>query len=169
MTAEQRLLTFLLGAAELSGEGRLVATLADALIAQGHRVRIVTDASEGQFPSRAEWVEVEELRQYVATGHERVLETNALPIAVADAIYRPRTPSEQEPPRVLLAGSWHVEAEGVADGYGAVAHARWFHQKLDLIRVSPWAPSREEPLESVQEFHVGLDRKSTRLNSSHIL
>ena len=45
---------------------------------------------------------------------------------------------------------------GIADGYGAVAHARWFHQKCDLVRVSPWAPSREEPLDSVQEFHVAL-------------
>jgi glycosyltransferase involved in cell wall biosynthesis len=66
--------------------------------------------------------------------------------------------------RVLLAGAGHDEQSGVTDGYGAVAHARWFHQRLDLIRVSPWAPSREEPLDDVQEFHVALSTaEMTRL------
>jgi glycosyltransferase involved in cell wall biosynthesis len=53
---------------------------------------------------------------------------------------------------------------GISEGYGAAAHARWFHQKFDLIRVSPWAPSREDPLDGVQEFHVALnDKEMTRL------
>ena len=57
--------------------------------------------------------------------------------------------------------------KGIDEGYGAVAHARWFHQKVDLVRVSPWTPSREEPLDSVQEFHVALNsREMTRLMHS---
>lgn len=75
---------------------------------------------------------------------------------VEDEFYRPITPREQEPPRVLLCGQSQADLRGISEGYGAVAHARWFHQKLDLIRVSPWAPGRDEPLESVQEFHVAL-------------
>ncbi|HEV8435944.1 MAG TPA: glycosyltransferase [Thermoanaerobaculia bacterium] len=79
---------------------------------------------------------------------------------VDDDVYRTRLPREHEPKRVLLRvlliGASQDETSGVEDGYGAVAHARWFHQTLDLIRVAPWAPSREEPLDSVQEFHVAL-------------
>src|SRR5687768_18600712 len=52
-----------------------------------------------------------------------------------------------------------ADLRGIDEGYGAVAHARWFHQKLDLIRVSPWAPSKEEPLDSVQEFHRSEERR----------
>jgi hypothetical protein len=75
---------------------------------------------------------------------------------VEDEFYRPGTPREHEPPRVLLCGQSQADLRGIEEGYGAAAHARWFHQKLDLIRVSPWAPSKEEPLDSVQEFHVAL-------------
>jgi hypothetical protein len=86
---------------------------------------------------------------------------------VEDEFYRPGTPREHEPPRVLLCGQAQAEFRGIQDGYGAVAHARWFHQKLDLIRVSSWAPAREEPLDSVQEFHVGLNTaEMTRLMHS---
>ena len=48
-----------------------------------------------------------------------------------------------QPLRVLLCGQYQADFRGIDDGYGAVAHARWFHQKLDLIRVSQWAPTRE--------------------------
>ena len=85
-------------------------------------------------------------------------------LIVDDELFRAATPREHEPLRVLLAGAAQVEGVGVDDGYGAVAHARWFHQKVDLIRVSPWAPSRGEPLDSVQEFHVALSAtEMTRL------
>jgi len=83
---------------------------------------------------------------------------------IDDDFFRPRTPPENTPMRVLLCGESQVDLKGIADGYGAAAHARWFHQKFDLIRVSPWAPSREEPLDAVQEFHVALNtREMTRL------
>jgi hypothetical protein len=86
---------------------------------------------------------------------------------VEDEFYRPGTPREHEPLRVLLCGQSQADLRGIPEGYGAVAHARWFHQKLELIRVSPWAPSREEPLEAVQEFHVGLTTaEMTRLMHS---
>lgn len=86
---------------------------------------------------------------------------------VEDEFYRPGIPREHEPPRVLLCGQSQADLRGIPEGYGAVAHARWFHQKLDLIRVSPWAPSREEPLDAVQEFHVGLTTaEMTRLMHS---
>lgn len=86
---------------------------------------------------------------------------------VEDEFYRAATPRENEPLRVLLSGQSQGDMKGIDDGYGAAAHARWFHQTFDLVRVSPWAPSREEPLDSVQEFHVGLTtREMTRLMHS---
>lgn len=86
---------------------------------------------------------------------------------VEDEFFRPATPRENEPLRVLLCGQSQADLRGLDEGYGAVAHARWFHQKFDLVRVSPWAPSRQEPLDSVQEFHVGLTTKEmTRLMHS---
>ncbi len=86
---------------------------------------------------------------------------------VDDDVYRQIVPREHHPPRVLLCGPAQEDARGIHDGYGAAAHARWFHQKLDLIRVSAWAPSREEPLDSVQEFHVALTTaEMTRLMHS---
>ena len=76
---------------------------------------------------------------------------------IVDAgFFRTRTPAENTPMRVLLCGESQVDLKGIAEGYGAAAHARWFHQRFDLVRVSPWAPSREEPLDTVQEFHVAL-------------
>jgi glycosyltransferase involved in cell wall biosynthesis len=86
---------------------------------------------------------------------------------VEDEFFRPATPRMHEPPRVLICGQAQADLRGLPEGYGAVAHARWFHQKLDLVRVSPWAPSREEPLEAVQEFHVALTTaEMTRLMHS---
>ncbi len=86
---------------------------------------------------------------------------------VDDAFFRALTPPEREPMRVLLSGESQAEVKGIDEGYGAVAHARWFHQKFDLIRVSPWAPGREEPLDGVQEFHVALtNSEMTRLMHS---
>lgn len=90
---------------------------------------------------------------------------------VDDEFYRQRTPHEHEPLRVLLCGQSQGDMKGIDEGYGAVAHARWFHQTFDLIRVSPWAPSRDEPLDTVQEFHVGLstDEMTRVMHSSDVL
>lgn len=86
---------------------------------------------------------------------------------VDQEFYRARTPPENDPMRVLITGQAQADLKGLEEGYGAAAHARWFHQKFDLIRVSPWVPSREEPLDDVQEFHVALTtREMTRLMHS---
>lgn len=86
---------------------------------------------------------------------------------VDEEVYRHAAPREHQPPRVLLCGPAQEDGRGIEDGYGAAAHARWFHQKFDLIRVSAWAPSREEPLDAVQEFHVALSTvEMTRLMHS---
>ncbi len=206
---------------------------ADALIARGHRVRLVTKGLPLTWrSSRAEWVYVDDFRQYDASREDFVVGTfwvtvpqayeiagaravhlcqgyegafsayesireqidaaYSLPIpklvvakslvpichrftddvtyvgqVVEEEFYRAVTPRENDPPRVLISGQGQADLKGIDDGYGAVAHARWFHQKLDLIRVSPWAPSREEPLDAVQEFHVALTTaEMTRLMHS---
>ncbi|MDP9192719.1 MAG: glycosyltransferase [Acidobacteriota bacterium] len=159
---------FLLEDASISGTARLVMAHADALIARGQSARIVTAGAPPAWrASNADWVYVEDLRNYRAADDERVVEIAKLPILVDDELFRANVSRENDPLRVLLCGSWDKEAHGIEAGYGAVAHARWFHQKLDLIRVSPWAPSREEPVEAVQEFHVALTAaEMTRLMHS---
>jgi hypothetical protein len=178
-------LTYLLDDTSPSARNQCVLAQADAFVARGMEVRIVTTGDPVSWRrSRAEWRLVDDLRS--ATGDVLIAgspetariayelaPTQAiqlvfgdpidLPIVkhpmapiVDDEVYRGRPSRENEPMRVLLAGASQDETSGVADGYGAVAHARWFHQTLDLIRVAPWAPSREEPLDSVQEFHVAL-------------
>jgi glycosyltransferase involved in cell wall biosynthesis len=149
--------TFLLEDTGISGTTRAVLAHADALVDLGHVVRIVTSGPDIAWrSSRAEWVYVDELRQYTPAEEERVVSLGALPAIVDEEVYRSHTTREHEPLRVLLSGASHLESHAIEDGYGAVAHARWFHRTLHLIRVSPWAPSREEPLDAVQEFHVGL-------------
>lgn len=226
-------ISYLLEDTDQSGGVRVQLAHADALIARGHRVRLVTKGLPLTWrSSRAEWVYVDDLRQYDARGEDFVVggfwmtvpqayaiagaravhlcqgyegafsayepvrdqidAAYSLPIPklvvakslipvckrftddvtyigqiVEDEFYRPITPRENEPPRVLISGQAQADLKGIDDGYGAVAHARWFHQKLDLIRVSPWAPSREEPLDAVQEFHVALTTtEMTRLMHS---
>lgn len=226
-------IAYLMEDTALSGGIRVQLAQADALIARGHRVRIVTKGLPLTWrPSRAEWVYVDDFNTYDAREDDLIIATfwttlasayaiapekarhlcqgyegsftayqpirgeieaaYRLPIPklvvarslieickqfsddvtyigqiVDDEFFRPRTPAENEPLRVLLCGESQVDIKGVGEGYGAVAHARWFHQKFDLIRVSPWAPSREEPLDSVQEFHVALNtREMTRLMHS---
>lgn len=151
-------IAYLLGETAISGATRIMLAQADALVARGHEVRIVTaEPSLTWRSSRAQWIYVEELRQYDATHDVVAPDDIATKFPIVDEeLFRARIPRECDPPRVLLAGASQLEVKGIDDGYGAVAHARWFHQKLDLIRASMWAPSREEPLESVQEFHVGL-------------
>lgn len=166
--AESLRLTWLLEDTAISSQARLVMAQADAMVARGHRARIVTAGSPVAWRgSSAEWVYVDDLRQYDRHADDVVVE-GPLPIVVVDEdVYRPGTPPEHDPPRVLLCGPAQSEVRGVEDGYGAVAHARWFHQKLDLIRVSPWAPSKDEPLDAVQEFHVALTTaEMTRLMHS---
>lgn len=226
-------IAYLLEDTDQSGGVRVQLAHADALIARGHRVRMVTKGLPLTWrSSRAEWVYVDDFRAYDASeddfvvgtfwvtvplayeiagaravhlcqGYEgafsayesirdRIDAAYQLPIpklvvskplialcerfsndvhyigqVVEDEFYRDVSPREHRPPRVLLAGQAQADLRGIVEGYGAVAHARWFHQKLDLIRVSPWAPSREEPLEAVQEFHVALTTdEMTRLMHS---
>jgi hypothetical protein len=226
-------IAYLMEDTALSGGIRVQLAQADALIARGHRVRIITKGLPLTWrPSRAEWVYVDDFNTYDARHDDFIIATfwttlsaawaiapekalhlcqgyegsftayqpirgeieaaYRLPIpklvvarslvaicqqftedvtyigqVVDDDFFRPRTPAENEPLRVLLCGESQVDIKGVGEGYGAAAHARWFHQKFDLIRVSPWAPSREEPLDSVQEFHVALNtREMTRLMHS---
>jgi hypothetical protein len=153
-------IAFLLVDTAISRTARLALVHADALIARGHSVRIVTPGLPLTWrSSRADWVYVDDFREYDDSTDDAVLDgaaLAALPVAVEDDLFRDATPAPHAPPRVLLSGPWEREDGGIARGYGAIAHARWFHQSLDLVRVSPWAPSREEPLEAVQEFHVGL-------------
>jgi Glycosyl transferases group 1 len=226
-------ITYLLEDTAQSGGIRVLLAQADALIAKGHQVRLVTKGLPLHWrASRAEWIYVDDFRTYDAgdddfvvgtfwltlppafeiagsravhlcQGYEGLIsyysdrvtaieEAYRLPLPklvvspslvplcrtfsddvtyvgqiVEDEFYRPVLPFENEPLRVLLVGQAQADLRGIEDGYGAVAHARWFHQKLDLVRVSPWAPSRGEPLDSVQEFHVGLTTaEMTRLMHS---
>lgn len=223
-------ITYLVEDTAQSGGVRVQLVHADALIARGHRVRLVTKGLPVTWrSSHAEWIYVDDFHQYDAREDDFVVATFWTTVApawdiagskavhlsqgyegafsayesirdqiddayrrpipklvvtrslletlkrftedvtyigqvVEDEFYRRTTPPESEPLRVLLAGQAQADLKGIDDGYAAVAHARWFHQKLDLVRVSPWAPSREEPLDSVQEFHVALNTtEMTRL------
>ncbi|MGA7614871.1 MAG: glycosyltransferase [Thermoanaerobaculia bacterium] len=84
---------------------------------------------------------------------------------VDQSFYRSGRGTEHEPLRVLLAGASQIDFKGVDVGYGAALHARAQGGVFDLVRVSPWAPSNEEPVrEHVAEFHVALDAEAmTRL------
>jgi hypothetical protein len=178
-------LTYLLDDTSPTARNQCVLAQADAFVTRGMQVRIVTTSDPVQWRrSRAEWRLVDDLR--TATGDVLVAAspeaariaydlapTHAIQLVFGDAVdlpiaklpmtaivdeevFRLRLPQPHAPKRVLLIGASQDEMSGVGDGYGAVAHARWFHQTLDLVRVAPWVPSREEPLDSVQEFHVAL-------------
>jgi len=153
----------------ISATARTVLAQADALIAAGHEVRIVTTALPLTWrSSRAEWIDVDDFRQFRPADGEIVVRADSDVVRrnpiVDDEFFRDRVPREHDPLRVLLAGGSNPEEKGIADGYGAAAHARWFHQTFDLVRVSPWTPSRDEPLDSVQEFHIALSASEmTRL------
>jgi len=85
---------------------------------------------------------------------------------VDDSFYRGKgTPPSDRTPRVLLAGASQIDFKGIDVGYGAATHCRWFGGDFSLVRVSPWAPSKEEPVkELVAEFHVALtSREMTAL------
>ncbi|HUF18483.1 MAG TPA: hypothetical protein VMS12_10615, partial [Thermoanaerobaculia bacterium] len=71
---------------------------------------------------------------------------------VHESFYRMSAPADNQPLRVLLSGPSQVDLKGIEDGYGAVAHARWNGAELDLVRVSPWAPGADEPVEAAAEF-----------------
>ncbi len=151
--------------------------LADALVVRGHEARIIT--VERPVPyfggKRADWIEVDDWRMSDLDAADVVIATSPRTARAAgeraitgldagivpDEIYRERTPREHDPLRVLLAGASQDDNARLDDGYGAITHARWFHQKIDLVRMAPWAPSREEPLDSVEEYHVGLNAEET--------
>ncbi len=163
-------ITYLLDDTPISARVRTALAQADALIARGHRVRIATKGAPATWrPSRAEWLYVDDFR---AIEDEIVLsEPPAGFEIVDDALYRTQAPRMRQPPRVLLCGASQDETKNLDAGYGAAAHARWFHQRFDFIRVSPWAPSREEPLDAVQEFHVALttDEMTRLMHSCDVL
>lgn len=226
-------ISYLLEDTAMSGGVRVVLAQADALIARGHQVRIVTKGLPLTWrPSRCEWVYVDTFLQYdasdddfvvatfwltVAPAHQiapgravhlcqgfegaldhyrdvlpQIEATYSLPIPklvvsesllpicrrfsddvtwigqiVDDEFYRETLPRENDPLRVLVYGQAQADFRGVEEGYGAVAHARWFHQTCELVRVSTWVPTKEEPLDAVQEFHVGLTTSEmTRLMHS---
>jgi hypothetical protein len=157
---------YLLEDTPLSSRTRMILAQADALIARGHRVRIVTAGLPVTWrSSRAEWLYVDDVAAYDRSEDDAVLDARFVAenyAIVDDDVFRTRMPRENEPPRVLLCGASQNPANAIDDGYGAAAHARWFHRKLELVRVSPHMPSREEPLDSVQEFHVALTTSEMR-------
>lgn len=165
-------IAYLLEDTAISATARTVVAQADALIEAGHEVRIVSPAAPLTWRnSRADWPDVDDLRRFRTAGGEIVIDGNSEIVRehpiVDEEFYRERMPRENEPLRVVLAGGSQVEEKGIGEGYGAAAHARWFHQTFELVRASPWAPSRDEPLDSVQEFHVALTtREMTRLMHS---
>lgn len=153
-------IAFLLGDTAISARTRTAMALADALVARGHRVRLVTTSAPLSWrSSRAEWIYVDEFREYRASDDHHVVGATQIDSAgplIEEEFFRAAVPRENEPLRVLLAGASHVDSRGISDGYGAAAHARWFHQQFELVRVSPFAPSKDEPLDAVDEFHVAL-------------
>ena len=155
------LLNFVLESSPLDEFDDVTGLLADALVHRGHEVRIVAAERPPGFRGgrRAEWID------HAPAGGITVPRTTIeATVIVAEDAFRDRPRRESSPLRVLLPGAIESVARGVEDGYGAIAHARWFHQKLELVRTSPWAPSRGEPLDDVQEFHVGLtDDEAVRL------
>ena len=162
------MITILLDDTDISPRVQTLLAQADALVERGHDVRIVTTA-DGPATWRASLARWELVDDFDTVTSDVVLD-GSFPwndfLIVDEAMYRTRNPRENEPLRVLLAG-YGPMGYGVQTGYGAAAHARWFHQKFDFIRVSPWVPSREEPLDSVQEFHVALTTpEMTRLMHS---
>lgn len=225
MTSPLRI-AYLIEDTDLSGGVRIVLAQADALIARGHEVSIVTKGSPLTWrSSRADWEYVDDFRNAplaeldfviatfwttVAPAYENAgartihlcqgLESTftayqderaaieavySLPIPkivvsehlvpwlarfgqevvpvgqiVDDAFFRPRRGPEHEPLRVLLPGAAQIDFKGVDVGWGAALHARSLGASFDLVRVSPWAPSREEPKNEAAEFHVALDARA---------
>lgn len=158
--------TYLLEQTDQTDAVHLALAQADALTGAGHEVRIVTAGLPVTWrPSRAEWVFVDDLGDYRASAGESLVREDKvaeLGTIVDEEFFRERLPRDNDPLRVLLVGESQDEASGIRDGYGAAAHARWFHQTLELVRLSAWVPSREEPLDAVQEFHVGLTTTERR-------
>lgn len=59
--------------------------------------------------------------------------------------------------RVLLAGPIQADFKGIDLGYEAVRRARAAGADFDLIRVSQWPATSDEPSALAAEFHTGLD------------
>ncbi len=90
---------------------------------------------------------------------------------VDDGFYRDVPPDEEAPLRLLLVGASQVDFKGIDVGYDAALHARWHGAEFHLIRISPWAPGGDEPVEEhVHEFHVGLPAEEMRrvMHSCHL-
>lgn len=215
-------IAYLLEDTDLSGGVRVTLAQADALIARGHAVTLITKGPPLTWRgSTAEWLYVDDFASIDATAYDFVIGTfwtsvraahdiaaaraihlcqgyegsfshyqgikreidavYSLPVPkmvvspqlveicrqfvsdvvyvgqiVDDAFFRSRPPEKEPPLRLLLAGASQVDTKGVDVGYGAALHARWRGAEFELIRLSPWAPSREEPLEAVAEFHVAV-------------
>lgn len=215
-------LAYLIEDTDLSGGVRVVLGQADALVARGHDVTIVTKGLPVTWRrSRAEWIYVDDFSQFDARDFDFVIATfwttveaarnaagdraihlcqgyegsfaqyapikpqidaaYALPVPklvvtpylvdickqftpnvtwvgqmVDDDYFRDTKSSGNHPPRVLLVGASQIEVKGIDVGYGAISHARWHRAEFELVRVSPWAPAGDEPLEHVSQFHVAL-------------
>jgi glycosyltransferase involved in cell wall biosynthesis len=68
--------------------------------------------------------------------------------------------THSEIPRVLLSGQAQGDMKGIDLGYAAVRRARERGAAFDLVRVSPWHPMPDEPVELASEFHVAIDTAS---------
>ncbi|HVR43928.1 MAG TPA: glycosyltransferase family 4 protein [Thermoanaerobaculia bacterium] len=86
-------------------------------------------------------------------------ETVVIGQVVDEPFFRPSAGTTEGAVRVLLPGPAQIDVKGIDVGYGAALHARAQGADFDLVRVSPWAPSREEPRETAAEFHVALDSR----------
>ena len=209
--------------ADVSGGVRVILAHADALVARGHEITIVTKgASPTWIGTTAEWQFVSDFAELdasrfdfivgtfwttVAAAHElapdravhlcqgyegsftfyaaqkrQIDSAYALPLPklvisrylepilrefhddvtwigqlVDERFYRTPPTEINSPPRVLVSGAHQVDLKGIDDGYGAVLHARANGAVVNLVRVSPWVPAREEPSDVVaNEFHVAI-------------
>jgi len=76
---------------------------------------------------------------------------------VDDLFFRQPQLRDRERPRVLLVGPMQADFKGIDVGYDAVRHARARGAQFDLVRVSQWPATDDEPATLAEEFHVGLN------------
>lgn len=215
--------------ADLSGGVRVILGQADALIARGHEVTVVSKGPGAAWiHTNAEWRTVDSFDEIDSSAFDFIVGTFWTTVPAARAIAGPRAVHlcqgyegafsfysdrlqaiqatyrlpvpklvvsphlvdvlqpfssdvhivgqmvdpkffrtskgpESDPLRVLVCGAYQVDLKGIDDAYGAILHARSNGWKVTLVRVSPWAPSREEPHDVVaDEFHVALAADAMR-------
>jgi hypothetical protein len=137
-------------------EGFGIVDESEVVIASSARTAAILPGRTILFVANQETALIEGVPKICASGELARIAGTSAKTTVIPPLLEPRAfvSASTDHHRVLIPGAAHDSSIALDLAYGAALHARWSGMEFELVRMARWAPSRDEPLEHVNEYNV---------------